>query len=275
VRSGDQVIIFDPAYDSYAPAIKLAGGHAVHIPMLAPKFEIDWNRVTDEISAKTRMIILNSPHNPTGSTLDADDMLILADLVRDTDIILLGDEVYEHIIFDGRTHESLLRSPELSQRSLIISSFGKTCHATGWKVGYCVAPPGLMSEFRKIHQFVQFCVATPLQYALADFLAARPEHYLNLPRFYEEKRDHFCALLASSRFTLTPSAGTYFQLVDYSRISSETDTEFAQWLTREVRVASIPISVFYETPPKQNLLRFCFAKDPETLEKAAEILCKI
>jgi methionine aminotransferase len=275
VQEGDQAIIFDPAYDSYAPAIKLAGGDAVHIPMLAPNFDIDWNQVADAINEKTRLIILNTPHNPTGSTLDAEDMQTLATLVRDTEIILIGDEVYEHIIFDGRVHESLLRHPELSERSLVISSFGKTCHATGWKIGYCVAPPDLMSEFRKIHQFVQFCVATPLQYALADFLATAPEHYLDLPRFYEEKRDMFCTMLAPSRFRFTPSAGTYFQLVDYSEISSDPDTDFARWLTVEAGVACIPVSVFYATPPKQNLLRFCFAKDANTLEKATDILCRI
>jgi methionine aminotransferase len=275
VHSGDEVIIFDPAYDSYAPAIILAGGQAIRISMHAPKFDIDWNRVSDAMNEKTRMIILNTPHNPTGSTLNSEDMSQLSSLIRETDVILLGDEVYEHIIFDGRRHESLLRTPELSHRSLVISSFGKTYHATGWKIGYCVAPPDLMSEFRRVHQFVQFCVATPLQYALADFMASTPEHYLNLPNFYEEKRDQFCALLTSSRFRLTPSAGTYFQLVDYSEISSETDTEFARRLTTESGIASIPISVFYAAPPKQNLLRFCFAKDSDTLEQAADILCKI
>lgn len=275
VHSGDEVIIFDPAYDSYAPAIILAGGQAIRISMHAPKFEIDWNRVSDALNEKTRMIILNTPHNPTGSTLNSEDMLQLSSLIRETDVILLADEVYEHIIFDGRRHESLLRTPELSRRSLVISSFGKTYHATGWKIGYCVAPPDLMSEFRRVHQFVQFCVATPLQYALADFMASTPEHYQNLPNFYEEKRDQFCALLTSSRFRLTPSAGTYFQLVDYSEISSETDTEFARRLTTESGVASIPISVFYAAPPKQNMLRFCFAKDSDTLEQAADILCKI
>lgn len=275
VHSGDQVIVFDPAYDAYDPAIRLAGGQAIHIPMLAPKFEIDWNRVADAICDKTRMIILNTPHNPTGSVLDSEDMRSLAHLVRDTDIVLLGDEVYEHIIFDGRAHESLLRSPELSRRSLVISSFGKTNHATGWKIGYCVAPPELMAEFRKIHQFVQFCVATPMQYALADFLASTPEHYLNLPHFYEEKRDRFCRMLMASRFAITPSAGTYFQLADYSEISSETDIDFARRLTREAGVACIPVSVFYASPPNQHLVRFCFAKDPATLEKATEILCKI
>lgn len=275
VNRGDEVIIFDPAFDSYSPAISLAGGRAVHVPMLAPDFHIDWNRVSDTITDKTRMIILNSPHNPTGSVVDAQDMATLTGLVRDTDIVLLGDEVYEHIIFDQRSHESLLRSPELSERSLVVSSFGKTFHATGWKIGYCIAPPALTSEFRKVHQFVQFCVATPLQFALADFLASCPEHYLNLPRFYAAKRDRFCELLKPSRFRFTPSAGTYFQLVDYSDISSENDVDYSRALTREAGVACIPISVFYASPPGQHLLRFCFAKNSETLEEAAEILCKI
>lgn len=275
VHGGDEVIIFDPAYDSYEPAITLAGGRAVHIPMLAPEFKVDWNLVADAIDANTRMIILNTPHNPTGAVLDAEDMRKLDELVRDTEIILLGDEVYEHIIFDRRQHASLLRSAELARRSLVISSFGKTYHATGWKIGYCVAPAGLMDEFRRVHQFVQFCVVTPLQFALADHLASDPEHYLNLPRFYEEKRDRFCALLEPSRFTFVPSAGTYFQLVDYTAISTEGDVEFARRLTTEHGVACIPVSVFYASPPEQRLLRFCFAKHPDTLEKAAGILCKI
>jgi methionine aminotransferase len=275
VNQGDEVIVFDPAYDSYAPAIALAGGRAIHIPMVTPDFAIDWARVADAINANTQMIILNTPHNPTGAVLTADDMSTLATLVRDSDIILLGDEVYEHILFDGRRHESLLRSPELSQRSLVVSSFGKTYHATGWKTGYCIAPPELMSEFRKVHQFAQFCVTTPMQYALADFMVSSPEHYLGLAKFYEEKRDRFCELLQPSRFQLLPSAGTYFQLVDYSRISSEPDLEFSRRLTAEAGVASIPVSVFYATPPDQKLLRFCFAKDTTTLEAATEILCKI
>ena len=275
VQQGQEVIVFDPAYDSYEPAIRLAGGHPVHIPMLAPGFRIDWNRVADEINKNTRMIILNTPHNPTGSVLTDEDIETLAELIEDTEILVLGDEVYEHMIFDQRVHASLLRFPALSRRSLVISSFGKTYHATGWKIGYCVASADLMAEFRKIHQFVQFCVVTPMQHALADFLATRPEHYLELPEFYEQKRDRFCKLLELSRFEFEPSAGTYFQLVDYSSITSEHDVEYSQRLTREAGVACIPVSVFYEAPPAQKLLRFCFAKDPETLQRAAEILCKI
>lgn len=271
----DEVIVFDPAYDSYEPAIRLAGGRPVHIPLLAPTFRIDWNRVATAINQNTRMIILNTPHNPTGSVLSDQDIEALAALIEDTRILVLGDEVYEHMIFDKRIHASLLRFPRLRRQSLVISSFGKTYHATGWKIGYCIAAPELMAEFRKIHQFVQFCVVTPMQFALADFLASHPQHYLDLPNFYEQKRNQFCGLLETSRFRFTPSAGTYFQLVDYADISRESDVDYSRRLTRESGVACIPVSVFYESPPDQHLLRFCFAKDPATLERAAEILCKI
>lgn len=275
VNDGQEVIVFDPAYDSYEPAIRLAGGRPVHIPMLAPDFRIDWNRVADAISEDTRLIILNTPHNPTGSVLTDGDILALSELIENTNVLVLGDEVYEHMIFDERVHASLLRFPQLNERSLVISSFGKTYHATGWKIGYCVATPDLMAEFRKVHQFVQFCVVTPMQFALAEFLASHPEHYLNLPKFYEQKRDQFCELLEPSRFKFEPSRGTYFQLAEYSDITNEPDVDFARRLTREAGVACIPVSVFYETPPDQNLVRFCFAKDHGTLEQAAEILCKI
>ena len=275
VASGDEVIMFDPAYDSYEPAVTLAGGRSIHIPLRAPDFNVDWNRVADMINDATSMIILNTPHNPTGAAFDSGDMATLADIVRDTNILLLGDEVYEHIIFDGRTHQSLHRVDELAQRSLVISSFGKTYHMTGWKIGYCVAPAKLTAEFRKVHQFVQFCVATPLQYAISDYLASSAEHYSNLPAFYQEKRDSFCQLIRESRFEYRPSAGTYFQLADYSAISRDPDTEFAKWLTTEHGVACIPVSVFYAQPPDQHLVRFCFAKDPRTLEQAAERLCRI
>jgi len=275
VHPGDEVIVFDPAYDSYDPAIRLAGGRAVHIPLLAPDFSVDWNRVADAIGARTRMIVLNTPHNPTGAVLDEQDIQAIAALVEPTNILLLGDEVYEHIIFDGRAHASLLRYPELARRSLVVSSFGKTFHMTGWKIGYCIAPAELMAEFRRIHQYVQFCVVTPMQFALADFLATGADHYLNLPGFYAAKRDAFCRMLGPSRFRLAPSAGTYFQLVDYSEVTAERDVDYARRLTREAGVASIPVSVFYETPPDQHLLRFCFAKDTRTLERATEILCGI
>ena len=278
VHTGDEVIVFDPAYDSYDPAIRLAGGRAIHLPLTAPEFSVDWNHLATAINPRTRMIILNSPHNPTGAVLSAADIATLANLVRNTDIVLLSDEVYEHMVFDHQRHESLLRHAELADRSLVISSFGKTFHATGWKVGYCVAPPSLMAEFRRIHQFVQFCVVTPIQYALADYLQSHPQHYRDLPHFYAQKRDRFNELLRDSRFQLTPSAGTYFQLADFCQISQDTDIEFTRWMTIEKGVAAIPISVFYAAPglpDGQKLIRFCFAKSDATLEQAAEILCAI
>lgn len=275
VHPGDEVLCFDPAYDTYDPAIRLAGGQAVHLPLVPPHFGIDWDQVRAAITPHTRMIILNSPHNPTGAVLSPGDMASLEAIVRNTGIVLLGDEVYEHMVFDGRRHESLLRYPGLAERSLVISSFGKTYHATGWKIGYCIAPKTLMSEFRRIHQFVQFCVVTPMQRALADFLASDAAHYLGLPAFYQEKRDRFCALLAPSRLRCTPSAGTYFQLADYSAITDEPDCSYARRLTRESGVACIPVSVFCFAPGQARLLRFCFAKDSSTLERAAEILCRL
>jgi methionine aminotransferase len=221
------------------------------------------------------MIILNSPHNPTGAVISASDIATLKELVRNTQIILLSDEVYEHIIFDKRHHESLLNDDELFERSLVVSSFGKTFHMTGWKIGYCIAPAKLMLEFRRIHQFTQFCVVTPMQWALAEYLENNPEHHQQLGQFYQQKRDQFVQLLEASRFKLQPSAGTYFQLADYSAISDRPDTEFTRWMTMEKGVAAIPISVFYEAPPEQQVIRFCFAKNNATLEAAAEILCAI
>ncbi|MDJ0929086.1 MAG: methionine aminotransferase [Gammaproteobacteria bacterium] len=273
VHPGDEVILFDPAFDSYDPAVRLAGGEPVHLPLHAPDFSLDLDAVAAAISPRTRMVVLNTPHNPTGAAIAADDMQRLAALVRDTNILLLGDEVYEHMIFDGRRHESLLRYPELADRSIAVFSFGKNYHVTGWKIGYVVAQPELTAEFRRVHQFVQFCVATPLQYALADFLESDPQHYAELPMFYEKKRNLFCELLQGSRFRLTPSAGTYFQLLDYAAITDEPDLDYARRLTRESGVACIPVSVFYERPPAgQTLLRFCFAKDDETLRAATAIL---
>jgi methionine aminotransferase len=275
VHPGDEVIVFDPAYDSYDPAIRLSGGHAVHIPLLAPDFKVDWNRVAAAINPKTRMIVINTPHNPTGTILTADDIAALTELIRDTQIILLSDEVYEHIIFDDQRHESLMHYDELADRSVMVYSFGKTFHATGWKIGYCVANEHLMKEFRKIHQYVQFCVATPLQLGLADYLANNTAHYEQLDSFYAGKRDRFVELMAKSRFAIQPSAGTYFQMADYSAISQLPDTDFCNTLTTQHGVAAIPISVFYADPPKQNVVRFCFAKNTPTLEQAAEILCAI
>ena len=275
VSAGDEVIVFDPAYDSYDPAIRLAGGQAVHLPLVGDEFRIDWNRVSDAIGPATRMIILNSPHNPSGAVIGKTDIEHLIDVTRNSRIIVLSDEVYEHILFDGKRHESLSRYPALADRSLVISSFGKTFHATGWKIGYCVASAALTREFRKVHQFIQFCVVAPMQFALADFLAADSAHYRDLPDFYQQKRDYFCDLLKQTRFRFTASAGTYFQLVDYSDITKEVDTEFARRLTTELGVAAIPVSVFYAHPPNQHKLRFCFAKDETTLARAIERLCKI
>jgi methionine aminotransferase len=275
VNSGDEVIVFDPAYDSYEPAIALAGGKCVHIPLSLPDFSIDWQRVSAAISARTRLIIINSPHNPCGGIVTREDLDQLAALTRERDILVLSDEVYEHMVFDGAHHESVLSHAELSQRAFAVFSFGKTYHATGWKLAYCVAPAPLTAEFRKVHQFVTFTSTSFLQYAIADFMAECPEHAIELPAFYQAKRDLFCDLLADSRFTYTPSRGTYFQVVDYSAISDKPDTEFANELTREHGVAAIPLTPFYETPSKAPLIRFCFCKDDSTLEQAAEILCRL
>lgn len=275
VRPGDEVIVFDPAYDSYEPAVTLNGGRTVHLQLQPPRFGIDWQQVQAAITPRTRLIILNSPHNPTGAVLEADDLAQLAALVRDTDILLLSDEVYEHIVFDGQVHQSLHRHPELYERSFVVSSFGKTYHTTGWKIGYCVAPPPLSAEFRKMHQYLTFSTCTPMQWALADILRGQPEHADQLPAFYQQKRDSFCHLISSSRFRFTPSAGTYFQLVDYSAISDLPDVEFCRWLTQQAGVAAIPVSVFCQTPPEMRLIRFCFAKGQDTLERAAERLCAL
>ncbi|GAB4358962.1 MAG: pyridoxal phosphate-dependent aminotransferase [Gammaproteobacteria bacterium] len=276
VRSGDEVIVFDPVYDAYQPAIHLAGGRTVRIPLTSGDYAVDWTKVADALNEHTRAIVINNPHNPTGATLSRSDLETLAELLRDRNVYVIADEVYEHIVFDGQEHQSIHRHEELAARSLVISSFGKTFHATGWKVGYCIAPRRLTEELRKVHQFVTFSVATPLQHAYARFLEEDTEHYRALPRFYQQKRDLFCSLLAGSRFRFRPSAGTYFQLADYSEISDRPDTEFARWLTTEVGVAVIPVSVFQEAPdPVQRLVRFCFAKNDDTLGAAAERLCRI
>jgi methionine aminotransferase len=277
VRAGDEVIVFDPCYDSYAPAVELAGGVCIHQHLSLPDFRIDWQRLADAIGPRTRMIVLNTPHNPSGALVEAEDLDRLAALMRERDIYLLSDEVYEHLVFDGQAHASVLRHAELYARAFVVSSFGKTYHVTGWKTGYVVAPPALSAELRKVHQYVSFTGVTPLQYALADFMAAHPEHVTELPGFYQAKRDLFCDLLAGSRFRFTRAAGTYFQLADYSAIRPDLDdVQMAQWLTREHGVASIPISVFYQQPPADlRLVRFCFAKREETLRLAAEKLCAI
>jgi methionine aminotransferase len=279
IHAGDEVIVFDPAYDSYEPSVALAGGTTIHIPLITsadePNFHIDWGRLKDSLSAKTRLIILNFPQNPTGVILAPADLDTLADLVRDTEIYLLSDEVYEHIVFDGADHASLLTHEELWRRTFVVSSFGKTYHATGWKVGYCVAPANLTIEFRKIHQWVCYAVITPIQHALADYMSSTPNHYTELPRFYERKRDKFCDLVKNSRFRLRPAKGTFFQILDYSEITDEDDVSYAKRLTRELGVASIPVSVFYQQKPDARLLRFCFAKDDAMLKEAASRLCSL
>ena len=277
VRPGDEVIVFDPCYDSYEPSIELAGGVCIHQALSLPGFAIDWQKLSDAITARTRMIVLNTPHNPSGALIERADLDRLAALIRDRDIYVLSDEVYEHLVFDGREHASVLRHDELYQRAFVVSSFGKTYHVTGWKTGYVIAPPALSSELRKVHQYVSFTGVTPLQWALADFMADHPEHLDELPGFYQAKRDLFCDLLTDSRFSFTRAAGTYFQLADYSAIRPDLDdVAMSEWLTREHGVATIPISVFYQRPPAGlRLVRFCFAKREETLRQAAERLCAI
>ena len=275
VHTGDEVIILDPSYDSYAPAIELQGALAVRVPLRVPSFSIDWDRLRDAITEKTRLIIINTPHNPTGAVLDGQDHDLLAELVRGRNIFILSDEVYEHIVFDGEEHQSILRHPELAERSFAVSSFGKTYHCTGWKLGYAVAPKALSAEFRKIHQYLTFSSFTPAQWALAEMLHDHPQHYLNLPDFYRERRDYFRRLLQPSRFKLLPVRGAYFQLADYSEIRDVDDVAFCDWLVRESGVAAIPLTPFYGEPPGTRLVRFCFAKNDATLEAAAERLCRL
>jgi len=274
VHEGDEVIIFEPAYDCYVPAIELCGGIPVYMQLKSPDYTIDWEEVKKRVNQRTRMIMINTPHNPTGAILTVEDMQQLEKIVGDTDIIVLSDEVYEHIIFDKHQHQSVCRFPKLAERSFIVFSFGKTYHTTGWKIGYVLAPERLMAEFRRVHQFVVFCVNTPLQYALADYMK-RKDEYLGLGSFYQEKRDYFIKLIKGSKFKLKPASGSYFQLLDYSDITTEKDTDFAIRMSKEMGVASVPTSVFYHEPVDNKLLRFCFAKTNETLEKAAEKLCKI
>ena len=270
VHAGDEVIVLDPCYDSYAPAIELNGGRAVHVPLDPRDFAPDWQRIQDAVTPKTRMILVNTPHNPCGSVFSAADLDALADLTRRHDILVLSDEVYEHIVFDGAQHQSVLRHAELAERSFVVSSFGKTYHCTGWKVGYCIAPRALSTELRKVHQYLTFCTFTPAQWALADILENDPQHYLDLPAFYQAKRDRFRDLLAGSKFRLLPVGGAYFQVADYSALGNADDLAFCEWLAKEGGVAAIPISAFCESPlPAQRLIRFCFAKTDATLETAA------
>ncbi len=271
LQPGDEVIIFEPAYDCYLPTVKLNGAIPVLIELEFPGYSINWDEVRKRITAKTRMIILNSPHNPTGAVLNDDDIIQLKEIVKDTDIIILSDEVYEHVIFDEKKHLSMLRYPELLERSFVCFSFGKVYHCTGWKTGYCISSPMLMSEFRKIHQFNAFTTHTPTQVALAHYLK-KPEHYMTLNNFLQEKRDLFAALMKDTRFTALPSYGSYFQLYDYSAISNEPDVAFAKRLTEEHGVATIPVSAFYQSGCDHKVIRFCFAKKEETLKKAVEKL---
>ncbi|MBD8492613.1 pyridoxal phosphate-dependent aminotransferase [Pseudomonas syringae] len=277
IRPGDEAIIFDPCYDSYEPSVELAGGRCVHVQLDPQNFAIDWQKLSDALSPRTRLIVINSPHNPSGALLSRADLDRLAALIAGRDIYLISDEVYEHLVFDGRKHESVLAHEALYARAFVVSSFGKSYHVTGWKTGYVVAPPALTTELRKVHQYVSFCSVTPLQHALADFMAEHPEHVEELPAFYQAKRDLFCDQLAGSRFSFERVGGTYFQLVDYSQIRPDlNDVDMATWMTREHGVASIPVSVFYQSPPEgQRLIRLCFAKREETLRQAAEKLCAI
>lgn len=271
VRAGDEVIIFEPAYDCYTPAITVNCGVTVPIRLRSPDYRIDWDEVRSKLTSRTRMIMINSPHNPTGAVLGATDLEVLQEITRDTEIVVLSDEVYQHLIFDGRQHQSVLRYPELFARTIISMSFGKTFHATGWRLGYAIAPPALMAEIRKVHQFNTFSIIRPLQHALADYLA-EPENYLSLPEFYQQKRDLFVAALQGSSFELLPCAGTYFILASYAKLSDLGDQDFARWLTREKGVAVIPVSSFYSNGTDEGVIRFCFAKKEETLLSAAERL---
>lgn len=274
VKENDEVIIIEPAYDCYVPAIDLNGGKAVFSKLKYPNFGVDWNEVKKLMNFRTRAIIINTPHNPTGMALSAQDMITLEKLVENTDIVIISDEVYEHIIFDGLEHQSVARYPKLASRSFIISSFGKTYHNTGWKMGYILAPEKFTTELRKIYQFMTFAANTPIQYALADFIE-REDEYLGLPAFYQEKRDLFRDLVKKSNFKLMPCSGTYFQLLGYDKLEKLPDLKMANQLTTESGIASIPISVFYHDKTDNHLLRFCFAKSEKTIEQAAKILCQI
>jgi methionine transaminase len=274
VHPGDEVVLFEPAYDSYAPAVELAGGVPVYVQLKYPDYSIDWREVQNAISAKTRMIIINTPNNPTASVFSAEDLRMLEHVLARTNILVVSDEVYEHIVFDGHRHESVTRFPGLAERSFHVSSFGKTYHVTGWKLGYVAAPRALTAEFRKVHQFNAFVSNAPLQHALADYMQDR-DAYLSLAAFYQKKRDYFLDGIRASRFRPLASRGTFFQNLAYDAISDERDTDLAIRLTREHGVAAIPVSVFYREPPSHRVLRFCFAKSEDTLARGAEILCRI
>lgn len=274
IHPGDEAIIIEPAYDSYAPAVELSGGIVRYSSLQVPSYSVNWPEVESLVNNRTKLIMINTPHNPTGSILSAHDLKELDRITRNTNIVVMSDEVYEHLIFDGHRHESVCYYPELASRSFVIGSFGKTFHTTGWKTGFILAPAVLMAEVRKVHQFVVFASNTPVQHAVAEFLNKK-ENFMQLPDFYQQKRDLFAGLVKDSRFKIIPSFGTYFQLLDYSAISDEKELDFATRITREYGVASVPVSPFYHDKQDNHVLRFCFAKTEETLVKAAEILCTI
>lgn len=274
VRPGDEVILFEPAYDSYAPSVEVNGGTPVYVQLTYPDYSIDWREVQNAITPKTRLIVINTPNNPTASVFSAEDLRLLEGMLRGTDIIVVSDEVYEHIVYDGQRHESVARFPGLAERSFVVSSFGKTYHVTGWKTGYVLAPKELSAEFRKVHQYNSFVTNGPVQYALADFMQDK-DAYLSLAAFYQQKRDFFLAGVKASRFRPLPSRGTFFQNLAYDAVSNEQDTALAVRLTKEYGIAAIPVSAFYRNPPAHRVLRFCFAKSEETLARGAEILSRI
>lgn len=271
INPGDEVIIMDPAYDAYEPIINLQGAKAIGVPLRQPDYSIDWDGVRNQITSKTRMIMINTPHNPSGAIISAEDLKALESITTGTDIMVLSDEVYEHIVFDGQAHQSVLRSEELRKRSVVTSSFGKTFHATGWRMGYLIAPEHFMTEIRKVHQYNTFTIHTATQYAIADYLK-EPAHYEDVAPMYQAKRDFFLEVMKDSKFKPVASQGTYFQLMDYSAISDKGDVEFSEWMTKEIGVATIPMSVFYQNKQDNKVLRFCFAKNEDTLKAASEKL---
>ncbi len=274
IHAGDEVIIFDPSYDSYAPSVQLVGGKPVHINLSSHDFSVDWNQVKDAINDRTRMVIVNTPHNPSGTIWSREDWRNLIDLIADKNIVVISDEVYEHLIYDEQKHISALSFPELRERSFVIGSFGKTFHVTGWKTGYCIAAPSLMKLFRQVYQFANFCGVTPVQMALASYMQQHPEHIENLAQFYQNKRDLFLSGLSQSRFSFTPAQGTFFQTLDYAQIRPDlNDVDMCKYLAEEHKIVAIPVSVFYENSPENlRLIRFCFAKKEQTLLQACEIL---